>query len=98
MKQYTPMASVLWRGTRQRNKVAISTPSAVLQKAPCASGSDLRRRGTSLLELIAVAHAGNFSMTLANELGEAGYRPRQPDFTKRPPVKFRRSTRLQAAA
>jgi osmotically inducible protein OsmC len=68
-------------GTRQRGKGAISTPSAVLEKAPYASGSDIRRRGTSPPELIAAAHAGSFSMTLANELGEAGYRPRQIDTT-----------------
>jgi len=48
-----------------------------LKKVPYASGSDLRRRGTSPPELIAAAHAGSFSMTLAHELGEAGYRPRQ---------------------
>ena len=81
MKPYTRKASVLWLGTRQRGKGAISTPSAVLQKVPYASGSDLRRRGTSPPELIAAAHAGSFSMTLANELGEAGYRPRQIDTT-----------------
>ena len=44
-------------------------------------GSNTRRRGTSPAELIAAAHAGSFSMTLANELGEAGYRPRQIDTT-----------------
>ena len=53
----------------------------MLQKVPYASGSDLRRRGTSPPELIAAAHAGSFSMTLANELGQAGYRPRQIDTT-----------------
>src|SRR5208337_593820 len=70
-----------WLGTRQRGKGAISTPSAVLEKVPYASGSDIRRQGTSPPELIAAAHAGSFSMTLANELGEAGYRPHQIDTT-----------------
>jgi len=81
MKPYTRKASVLWLGTRQHGKGAVSTPSAVLEKVPYASGSDLRRRGTSPPELIAAAHAGSFSMTLANELGEAGYHPRQIDTT-----------------
>src|ERR1017187_4162757 len=81
MKPYTRKASVLWLGTRDRGKGAISTPSAVLKKVPYASGSDIRRRGTSPPELIAAAHAGSFSMTLANELGEAGYKPRQIDTT-----------------
>jgi len=49
--------------------------------APYAAGSDLKRRGTSPPELIAAAHAGSFAMTLANELGEAGYHPRQIDTT-----------------
>ncbi len=52
-----------------------------MKKVPYASGSDLRRRGTSPPELIAAAHAGSFSMTLANELGQAGYQPRQIDTT-----------------
>jgi lipoyl-dependent peroxiredoxin len=81
MKPYTRKASVLWLGTRQHGKGAVSTPSAVLKQVPYASGSDLRRRGTSPPELIAAAHAGSFSMTLANELGAAGYRPRQIDTT-----------------
>jgi len=81
MKPYTRQASVLWLGTRQRGKGAVSTPSAVLKKAPYASGSDIQWRGTNPPELIAAAHAGSFSMTLANELGEAGYNPRQIDTT-----------------
>jgi len=81
MKPYTRKASVLWLGTRQHGKGALTTPSAVLKNVPYASGSDLRRRGTSPPELIAAAHAGSFSMTLANELGDAGYRPRQIDTT-----------------
>ncbi len=81
MKPYTRKASVLWLGTRQRGKGAMSTPSAVLNMAPYASGSDLKRRGTNPPELIAAAHAGSYAMTLANELGEAGYRPRQIDTT-----------------
>src|SRR6266852_6155843 len=81
MKPYTRKASVVWLGTRQHGKGAISTPSAVLKRAPYASGSDLKRRGTNPPELIAAAHAGSFSMTLANELGEAGFRPRQIDTT-----------------
>jgi osmotically inducible protein OsmC len=39
----------------------------------------MKRRGTSPPELIAAAHAGSFSMTLANELDEAGYCPHQID-------------------
>ena len=81
MKPYTRKASVLWLGTCQRGKGSVSLPSAVLKKVPYASGSDLKWRGANPPELIAAAHAGSFSMTLAHELGEAGYRPRQIDTT-----------------
>ena len=81
MKPYARKASVLWLGTRQRGKGAISTPSAALKLALFASGGDLKRRGTNPTELIAAAHAGSFSLTLANELGEAGYSPCQIDTT-----------------
>src|SRR2546423_1799097 len=79
MKPYSRKASVLWLGSSQHGKGAISTPSAVLKRAPYASGGDMKRKGTSPPELIAAAHAGSFSMTLANELGVAGYSPRQID-------------------
>ena len=81
MKPYTRKASFLWVGTRLRGKGAISTPSAVLKKAPYAFGRDNKRRATNPPELIAAAHAGSFSMTLAHELGEAGYSPHQIDTT-----------------
>ena len=81
MKPYTRTASVFWLGSHQRGKGAISTPSAVLKQAPYASGIGLKRKSTNPSELIAAAHAGSFSMTLANELGEAGYSPRQIETT-----------------
>jgi osmotically inducible protein OsmC len=81
MKPYTRKASVLWLGTRPHGKGAITTPSAVLNKAPYACGSEIKRKGTNPPELIAAAHAGSFSMTLASELTEAGYSARQIDTT-----------------
>jgi len=80
-KPYSRRASVLWLGTRGRGKGAISTPSAALKLPLYAAGGDLKRQGTNPPELIAAAHAGSFSLTLANELGQAGYRPRQIDTT-----------------
>jgi len=53
----------------------------VLKKVPYTSGSDVKRRGTNPAELLAAAHASSFSITLAHELGEAGYPPRQIDTT-----------------
>ena len=81
MKAYTRKASVLWLGTRQRGKGALSTPSAALKMALHAAGGNNQRGGTNPPELIAAAHAGSFSLSLAKELGEAGYRPRQIDTT-----------------
>ena len=81
MKPYARKASVLWMGTRGRGKGSISTPSAALKLALYASGGDAKRRGTNPAELVAAAHAGSFSLTLANELEEAGYSPRQIDTT-----------------
>ena len=81
MKPYTRNASVLWLGTRQRGKGAVSTPSAVLKNVPYAFNNETKHAGTNPPELIAAAHAGSFSMTLANELGEAGYSPRAIDTT-----------------
>jgi lipoyl-dependent peroxiredoxin len=81
MKTYTRAASGIWRGSRGNGKGAISTPSAALKQAAYASGSDFIRRRTNPPELIAAAHAGSFSLTLANELGAAGYRPDQIDTT-----------------
>jgi len=77
MKPYARKASVLWLGTRRCGKGALSTPSAALKMPLYAAGRDIKRRGTNPPELIAAAHAGSFSLTLGNQLGEAGYSPRQ---------------------
>ncbi len=81
MKTYARQASVRWCGTGQRGKGTVSTPSAALNIALHATGGDRRGRGTNPSELIAAAHAGSFSLTLAHELAEAGYSPRQIDTT-----------------
>ena len=81
IKPYARHASVRWVGTRQRGKGAITTPSAVLKMALYAAGEDIKRRGTNPAELVAAAIAGSFSLTLANELGEVGFKPRQIDAT-----------------
>jgi lipoyl-dependent peroxiredoxin len=77
MKPYARTASVLWSGTRQRGKGIISTPRAALRMPLYAAANNGQRQGTNPPELIAAAHAGSFSLTLANELAEAGYSPRQ---------------------
>src|SRR5260370_18608962 len=81
MKPYTRTASARWLGTRQRGKGAINTPSAALKMPLHVAGGDRKQRGTNPPELIAAPHAGSFSLTLANELPEAAYNPRQIDTT-----------------
>jgi lipoyl-dependent peroxiredoxin len=79
MKPFTRKASVSWQGTHARGKGAMSTTSAALFKVPYGLGHRLNGQGTNPPELIAAAHAGSFSIALANELGDAGYSPDQID-------------------
>jgi lipoyl-dependent peroxiredoxin len=81
MKPFATQASARWLGTRRRGKGAISTPSTALKMAALHPSGSRGRQGTNPCELIAAAHAGSFSLTLANELAEAGYRVRQIDTT-----------------
>lgn len=82
MKPFTRAAAVVWEGSHQHGEGAITTQSAVLKKAPYASGHYSKQgRGTNPPELIAAAHASSFSMALASELGHAGYCPEQIDTT-----------------
>jgi osmotically inducible protein OsmC len=80
MKPFTRMASVAWNASRRPGQGTITTQSAVLTGAPCVSGRHWKRgRGTNAPELIAAAHASSFSISLADELRRAGYRPDQID-------------------
>ena len=79
MKAYARHASARWVGTRQRGKGAINTPSAALKIALHPGDGDARGSGTNPAELIAAAIAGSFSLALADELGQAGYKPREID-------------------
>lgn len=81
MKPYTRQASVIWRGRGRRGQGVIATPRSVVQRATPTCGRDFGRSGANPPELIAAAHAGSFSMTLAHELNEAGYRPTQVETT-----------------
>lgn len=79
MKSYARQASARWRGTSQHGRGAISTPSAALETDFHASDREAKKGGTNSAELIAAAIAGSFSLTLADELGQAGCKPRQID-------------------
>jgi len=79
VKTYSRHASARWLGTRQHGKGAINASSAALKMALHAGDGDAKGRGTNPAELIAAAIAGSFSLTLADELGQAGYKPRAVD-------------------
>ncbi len=79
MRTYARKASVQWLGSRQHGRGTLRTPSAALPVALFATDQHPKKRGTNPCELIAAAHAGSFILALANELGEAGYSPRQID-------------------
>jgi osmotically inducible protein OsmC len=79
MKTYARQASARWLGTRQRGKGLINTRSAALKMALHPGDGDAKERGTNPAELVAAAIAGSFSLTLADELAQAGYKPRAID-------------------
>ena len=79
MKPFTGKASVIWGGRRQRRKGAITTPSRVLIGTPYGEGLGATRRLTNPSELIAAAHAGSFSVALADEMDATGYTTHQID-------------------
>jgi osmotically inducible protein OsmC len=82
MKPYTRKASVSWLGTHERGKGSVSTVSAALKKTAYVFNTQAKQKaGTNPPELIAAAHAGSFSIALADELGHAGYHPSQIDTT-----------------
>src|SRR5512138_2497351 len=75
MKISVRKASVQWLGTRHGGRGTLSAPGAALKVALFPADNHPKKRGTNPSELIAAAHAGSFTLALANELGEAGYSP-----------------------
>jgi osmotically inducible protein OsmC len=67
------MAVAQWNGTAREGKGSVTTASRVLLNVAYRNGRNVRgRKITSGAELIAAAHAACFSVSLAEELGEAG--------------------------
>jgi osmotically inducible protein OsmC len=68
--------SAEWRGSLRDGKGTVSTESGVLANAAYSFGARFESgKGTNPEELIAVAHAGCFSMALSGQLGNAGMTP-----------------------
>jgi osmotically inducible protein OsmC len=69
-------AKAVWRGTGRDGGGTVSTESGVLAGTPYSFRTRFENeKGTNPEELIAAAHAGCFSMTLAFVLQGAGYTP-----------------------
>jgi osmotically inducible protein OsmC len=69
-------ASAEWRGDLKTGKGTVSTDSGVLQTTPYSFSTRFEdQKGTNPEELIAVAHAGCFTMALSAELGKANLVP-----------------------
>ena len=69
-------AKAVWRGTGRDGGGTVSTDSGVLAGTPYSFQTRFENeKGTNPEELIAAAHAGCFSMTLAFVLQGAGFTP-----------------------
>ena len=69
-------AWAVWKGDLKNGTGVISTETGVLKEAPYGFKSRFETGpGTNPEELIGAAHAGCFSMALANMLGQAGFTP-----------------------
>ncbi len=79
MRTYARKASVQWLGTGQHGRGSLRTAGTALRMGLFATHRHPKKRGTNPSELLAAAHAGSFTLALANELGEAGYSPRRID-------------------
>jgi osmotically inducible protein OsmC len=72
-----PHASATWVGNLRRGKGVLTTGSGILSQSQYLGTDDGGGKGTNPYELIAAAHAACFSMTLANELADAGFTPQR---------------------
>jgi lipoyl-dependent peroxiredoxin len=73
-------AKAVWRGAGRDGGGAVSTESGILSGTPYSFRTRFEsEKGTNPEELIAAAHAGCFSMTMAFVLQGAGYTPTELD-------------------
>ena len=73
-------ARAIWRGTGRAGGGKLSTESGVLQATPYSFKTRFENeKGTNPEELVAAAHAGCFSMTVAFVMESAGFAPTEID-------------------
>jgi osmotically inducible protein OsmC len=70
-----PNASATWVGGLRHGKGLVTTGSGALSQSQYFKTGDGEGKGTNPYELIAAAHAACFSITLADELANAGFTP-----------------------
>src|SRR5258708_1290621 len=68
-------ASATWVGNLRRGKCVVTTRSGILSQSQYFGTGDEEGKGANSYELIAAALAVCFSMTLADELVDAGFTP-----------------------
>jgi lipoyl-dependent peroxiredoxin len=76
-----PKASATWVGGPRRGEGVVTTGRGSLSQSQYFGIDDGEGKGTNPYELIAAAHAACFSMTLANELADAGFCPHRINTT-----------------
>jgi osmotically inducible protein OsmC len=76
-----PSASATWVGGLRHGKGLLTTGSGALSQSQCFKTGDGEGKGTNPSELIAAAHAACFSITLADELANAGFNPQHINTT-----------------
>src|SRR3989440_9709450 len=73
-----------WRGDLQSGSGTVSVASGLFERGSYSFASRFEEgKGTNPEELIAAAHAGCFSMALANVLSQAGHEPDSVETTAR---------------
>lgn len=76
MAQIQRRAQATWDGDLKTGRGFLSTASGVLDNEPYSFGTRFENvAGTNPEELIGAAHAGCYSMALADTLSSQGYRP-----------------------
>jgi osmotically inducible protein OsmC len=70
-----PNASVTWAGGLRHGKGFVTTGGGTLSLSQYFERGDGERKGANPYDLFAAAHAACFSMTLADELADAGFSP-----------------------
>lgn len=75
-------ATAVWEGSGKEGKGTFSTPSGVLKDAAISFKKRFEgEKGTNPEEIIAAAHSGCFSMALAVQLEQAGFKAERLETT-----------------